>query len=122
MEIDNTTYNDLSLFHHEEEFSVFHKLNFTRTSAGKFWLQKFFNEPFSDINKILETQQIIKVIQSKLQEWPVTITNGTVMVIERMYESNIDNIPDNSNKLNSVMYQVLHAPDFSLVRYSLTHF
>ncbi|HKP32598.1 MAG TPA: hypothetical protein VJT83_07720 [Chitinophagaceae bacterium] len=122
MEIDNTTYNDLSLFHHEEEFSVFHKLNFTRTSAGKFWLQKFFNEPFSDINKILETQQIIKIIQSKLQDWPVTITNGTVMVIERMYESNIDTIPDNANKLNSVMYQVLHAPDFSLVRYSLTHF
>ena len=122
MEIDNTTYNDLSLFHHEEEFSVFHKLNFTRTSTGKFWLQKFFNEPFSDINKILETQQIIKVIQSKLQDWPQTITNGTVMVIERLYDSNIDTIPDNANKLNSVMYQVLHAPDFSLIRYSLIHF
>ena len=122
MEIDNTTYNDLSLFHHEEEFSVFHKLNFTRTSTGKFWLQKFFNEPFSDINKILETQQIIRVIQSKLQDWPHTITNGTVMVIERMYDSNIDTIPDNANKVNSVMYQILHSPDFSLIRYSLTHF
>src|SRR4051794_35750550 len=94
MDIDITTYNDLSLFHHEEEFSVFHKLNYTRTSTGKLWLEKFFNEPFSDIKKIQETQQIVSIILSHLNEWPTSITNGTIMVIERLYESPIDNIPD----------------------------
>ncbi len=34
MELDITTYNDLSIFQHEEEFSIFHKLNFTRTTEG----------------------------------------------------------------------------------------
>jgi hypothetical protein len=38
MEVDVTTYNDLSVFHSEEEFSIFHKLNFTRTEEGKDWL------------------------------------------------------------------------------------
>jgi len=122
MDIDQTSYNDLSLFHHEEEFSVFHKLNYTHTSAGKFWLQKFFNEPFSDIRKIEETQQIIGVILHKLQAWPTTITNGTIMVMERLYESNIDIIPETPNAMNAISYKLLHAPDFSLVRYSLTHF
>ena len=42
MELDSTTYNDLSLFHHDEEYSVFHKINFTRTVDGKEWLLKFF--------------------------------------------------------------------------------
>jgi DNA mismatch repair protein MutS len=122
MDIDITTYNDLSLFHHEEEFSVFHKLNYTRTSTGKLWLEKFFNEPFSDIKKIQETQQIVSIILSHLNEWPTSITNGTIMVIERLYESPIDNIPDSANIMNALSYKVLHAPDYSLVRYSLTHF
>jgi DNA mismatch repair protein MutS len=122
MDIDQTTYNDLSLFHHEEEFSVFHKLNYTNTSIGKFWLEKFFNEPFSDIKKIEETQQILSIILARLMEWPTSITNGTIMVMERLYESSVDSIPDSHNILNAVSYKLLHAPDFSLVRYSLTHF
>ena len=35
METDKTTLNDLAVFHHEEEFSIFHKLNFTRTVGGR---------------------------------------------------------------------------------------
>ncbi len=122
MDIDITTYNDLSLFHNEEEFSVFHRINFTRTLAGKYWLQKFFNDPFSDLERIIETQKIIGLILSKIDEWPGFITNGTIMVIERLYDSNIDSIPENSNSLNAYTYKLLHAPDFSLVRYSLSHF
>jgi DNA mismatch repair protein MutS len=122
MNIDNTTYNDLSLFHSEEEFSVFHRLNYTRTSTGKFWLEKFFNAPFSEIKKIEETQQIISLILSRLNEWPTSITNGTIMVMERLYDSAIDVIPDSANAVNALSYKILHAPDFSLVRYSLTHF
>jgi DNA mismatch repair ATPase MutS len=121
MELDSTTYNDLSIFQPEEEFSVFHKLNFTRTVEGREWLLKFFRNPFSDIKHIQETQQIIRTIHANLDKWPVTITNGTVMVIERFYESNIDHMPG-SNLLNAVSYKVFHAADFSLVRYSLSHF
>ena len=40
MQIDQYTYNDLSIFQAEEEFSVFHRLNFTRTAGGMEWLKK----------------------------------------------------------------------------------
>ncbi len=45
METDKTTLNDLSIFNHEEEFSIFHKLNFTRTVGGKESLKNIFKDP-----------------------------------------------------------------------------
>jgi DNA mismatch repair protein MutS len=122
MDIDLTTYNDLSLFHSEEEFSVFHRLNFTRTLAGKDWLLHFFNHPFSDANKIRETQAVIKLILQHIEEWPPVITNGTIMVIERLYETAIDTIPDSATPLSVQTYRLFHGPDFSLLRYSVGHF
>ncbi len=122
MDIDKTTFNDLNVFHQEEEFSIFNKLNFTRTRGGKDWLAKFFSEPFNDINRIQDTQDILKSIQYREAEWPLAINNGTVMVIEKFYESLIDTIPDSATTLNAYTYRVLHTPDFSLLRYSVGHF
>jgi len=121
MELDNITYNDLSLFQSEEEFSVFHKLNFTRTVDGKEWLKKFYKSPFNDLKKIKETQEIIRLILSKIDEWPTGISNGTVMVIAKFYDSNIDSIPG-SNLMDAATYKIFHGPDFSLVRFSVGHF
>src|SRR6187455_3398923 len=122
MEVDNTTYNDLSVFHSEEEFSIFHKLNFTKTEEGKDWLFRFFKSPFSDAKLIVETQKIIRLVLDNENEWPTSISNGTIMVITRFYESSIDTIPSSNNYMEALTYKVFHAPDFSLVRYSLTHF
>lgn len=122
MQIDITTFNDLSIFHHEEEFSIFHKLNFTRTIGGKDWLKKFFYEPFGEIRRIKEVQQILRVIIPEEKNWPLDITNGTVMVIEKFYDTPVDSIPDSSNIMNAWTYKLLHNPDYSLVKYSVGHF
>jgi DNA mismatch repair protein MutS len=122
MDIDKTTFNDLNIFHQEEASSIFDKLNFTRTRGGRDWLARFFSEPFNDIRRITDTQDILKRIQEKAADWPSVVNNGTVMVIEKFYESVIDSIPDSANNLNAYSYRILHAPDFSLLRYSVTHF
>ncbi|HEX5024286.1 MAG TPA: DNA mismatch repair protein MutS [Agriterribacter sp.] len=122
MQIDKTTYNDLSLFSNEEEFSIFHKLNFTRTNGGKEWLRWMMNEPFGEIPKILDTQSIIQLIQSRLNQWPPVITNGTMMVMERFYDTALDAIPRSADVFNVWMYKTLHSVDYGLVRYSVTHF
>lgn len=121
MEIDNTTYNDLSIFQPEEEFSIFHRLNLTRTVEGREWLSKFFSNPFSDLRSIRETQQILKLIIKNEAHWPNSITNGTIMVIEKFYDSNIDRMPA-ANMMNAITYKIFHGPDFALVKYSITHF
>lgn len=122
MEIDKTTYEDLSIFNHEEEASIFHKVNFTRTRGGREWLFQFFNKPFSDLRHIQDTQKIISLILDNLEEWPIGISNGTVMVMERFYESALDDIPQGASFLNGISYKIFHGPDFSLLKYSLGHF
>ncbi len=122
MEIDNTTYNDLSVFHHEEENSIFHKLNFTETLEGKEWLLRFFKNPLSDKKKIEDAQQVVKMMLGKLDQWPTSISNGTLMVIARFYDSAIDSMPGHPNFVNAANYRIFHTADFSLVRYSLSHF
>ncbi len=44
------------------------------------------------------------------------------MVMERFYETPLDNIPASHDPVSARMYQLLHAPDYSLTRYSIGHF
>ncbi len=122
MEIDNITYEDLSLFSREEDFSIFHKLDFTRTRGGKDTLLEYFNRPFSKLETIYETQQVLQLMGSKLDQWPSAISNGTIMVMERFYETQIDTLPRAASMPNAIAYKLLHGPDFSMVRYSIGHF
>ncbi|HEX4851604.1 MAG TPA: DNA mismatch repair protein MutS, partial [Puia sp.] len=67
MQIDKITYEDLSVFNQEEESSIFYKLNFTRTIGGKDRLLQLFNNPFSNLKSITETQKIISLIIENIQ-------------------------------------------------------
>lgn len=117
---DKTTINDLSIFHHEEELSVFHFLDHTRTIGGKDWLRQILNSPLSDIKAIQRVQSIIKDLQLHIREWPETITNGTVMVIEKFYDTPLQDMSA-QGKLNAIYYQLFYSADFALARFSVQH-
>lgn len=122
MEIDNTTYEDLSLFSRQDEFSIFHKLDFTRTSGGKELLLEYFNRPFTKLEDILAIQRTLKIMLERLDQWPISISNGTVMVMERFYETAIDDLPHGMNFPAAISYKLFHAGDYAMVRYSVNHF
>src|SRR5450755_1388037 len=122
MQIDNTTYSDLSVFQTTDEFSIFSKLDRTRTVGGRIQLLEFFNHPFSQLEKILQTQEILRIIGQHENEWGPSISNGTIMVMERFYETPLDKIPASHDPVSARMYQLLHAPDYALTRYSVGHF
>jgi len=122
MQIDKITFNDISIFHAEEEASIFHKLNFTKTVGGKEWLRRFFTEPHHDLKRIIGTQNIIKTLLHHLEEWPAEITNGTVIMMDKFLDYNVDPIPQNPNTFNSYSYKLLHSADYSMVKYSVKHF
>lgn len=122
MEIDNITYEDLSLFSHEEEFSIFHKVDFTRTTGGRDLLLDYFNRPFNKLEPIYATQRILALMLDRLDKWPKAISNGTIMVIERFYETAIDTIPQAENLPAALSYKIFHSSDYSMVRYSVGHF
>ena len=118
MQIDKTSFSDISIFHQEEEFSIFHKLNFTRTTGGKEWLRKFFSEPHNDLKKILGTQKVIRTLMEHVKDWPTDITNGTVLMMDKFMDYSLDPITENPNTFNSTLYKWLHSEDYSMVKYS----
>ena len=122
MQIDKTTLHDLSIFHHDEEQSVFHHLNFTKTNNGKERLFNILAHPQSSIKDIEYTQQTIRELIHLADLLPVTITNGTLMVMEKFYETPIDSYPNSSNIVESLTYKFLNSSDYSLTRYSVQHF
>jgi DNA mismatch repair protein MutS len=122
MQVDKTTLNDLAIFHREEEQSIFHHLNFTNTVGGKEYLRYLFANPHTDIHKIQQTQQTIKLILEKEDQWPSMITNGTIMVVLKFYESQIDSIPHEPNLVNALYYKTVNAHDYSLIKFSVTQF
>jgi DNA mismatch repair ATPase MutS len=122
MQIDKITFNDISIFHPEEESSIFHKLNFTKTVGGKEWLRRFFSEPHHDLKRIIGTQNIIKTLLNHLEDWPLEITNGTIIMMDKFLDYNLDPIPQNINPFNSYSYKLLHNADYSMVKYSVKHF
>lgn len=121
MQADKTTLADLSIFHSEEEQSVFHHLNHTHTNGGREQLRYLMGHPLSSLEEIHDTQQTIQQLMQVAQDWPVTITNGTIMVIERYYESQINPFPHHPNQVNSFFYKLLNRPDYSLIRYTVEH-
>ena len=121
MELDKTTLNDLSVFNYEEEFSIFHKLNFALTSGGKETLRELFGRSLKTIEEITGVQQTLQQIRVKKNNWPQMISNGTMMVIVKFYEATIDPIPANPSATSAYSYKVFHGPDYSLVKYSAGH-
>lgn len=121
MQIDRTTLSDLNIFHREEELSVFHHLNHTQTNDGREYLRLLLSKPLDNIGDMLDTQQTIRQIMAVADHWPVSITNGTMMVVDKFYDSQINTYPHRPDYFNSFMYKLINKPDYSLTRYTVGH-
>lgn len=122
MEIDKVTYYDLSIFNNEEEYSLFHRIDFCNTIGGRIKLEYLLAHPHKQLSKIQQTQQTLQHIGSLTDQWPVEITNGTILVIEKYYGYPFEKIPDSYSPVPAFLYRVFDAPDFRLVRYTVGHF
>lgn len=118
---DKTTLTDISIFHPDIEQSVFHHLNFTQTNTGKEYLRALLSEPLRSIEAIENTQQTIQLLGEVSHQWPASISNGTLMVLEKFYETPIDNLPNTQGLLFGWYYRIVSATDFSLTRYTVQH-
>ena len=122
MQIDKTTLQDLSIFHNDEDQSVFHHLNFTQTNDGRDYLRWILGRPLDTINEIQDIQKTIQLLSSVIDSFPATITNGTMLVIDKFYETQLDTFPVKPNRFNSLLYTIISKSDFSITKYSVEHF
>jgi DNA mismatch repair ATPase MutS len=121
MDIDKTTLADLLMFNNGEEISVFGKLDQCSTSHGSEQMKINFSTPLKTQEEIVAVQQTLQLILKKQQHWPTQISNGTVMVVEKFYDTPISLIPNHPSSIAAYSYKLLHGPDFALVTYSAKH-
>lgn len=121
MDIDSATLYDLNIFGRVEEDSILHLLNYTRTNGGKECLKRLFYQPFGKAEQIAEAQQIIKLFIEALPHFHEIITNGTMMVLDKYFESPVTSIPRGAGAASSFLYKLFNRADYVTVRYSVKH-
>ena len=121
MEIDKTTLNDLNIFNGENNLSLFGKINFTTTTNGENQLKLFLSTPLKSIEEIKSVQDTIKYIIPFVNSWPTEISNGTIKVIERFYDSNLNAIPERVSFYHAKLFSFLQKSDYSLLKFSVNH-
>ncbi len=121
MDIDKTTLADLLMFNSGEDVSVFGRLDLCSTAHGTEQLKINFSTALKTQEQIVAVQQTLQLIIKQQQQWPKQITNGTVMVVEKFFDSQISTIPAHPSTLEAYSYKLLHGPDFALVTYSAKH-
>ena len=118
---DKTTQTDLSIFLPDMEQSVFHYLNFTKTNAGREFLRELLSQPLRTIPAIENTQQTIRQLGEVIDQWPASISNGTLMVLEKFYDTPIDKLPKNPGFIGGWYYRITSPTDYSITKYTIEH-
>lgn len=121
MEIDKTTLQDLGIFVGGETPSIADKLNMAATLRGQLQLEKNLRTTYSTVEEIVDVQSAIQSIAEQLPDWTNRISNGTLMVVEKYFESRVDSIPSNPNIVGAFMYKISNLHDYNLIKYSTKH-
>lgn len=119
MHVDDKTLYDLGIISRFEQQSLLHYLDFTTTSGGKDWLRFFIKNPMKDAGQIRDRQALLRHMSDKIL--PPTVSNGTMMVMDKFYYSPMTNIPASASIMDVVAFKWLSRPDYVLLRYSIGH-
>lgn len=122
MQIDDISFNDISIFHTEDSHSIFQKLNFTRTEGGKEWLRHFFSTPFDNLTAITNTQKVLSELVQNINHLPDEISNGTILVMVKFMDYPFDATGKRPSIVDAFIYRLNHTADFSMAKFSVRHF
>lgn len=123
MQIDNTTLKDLNIFSSEDENgSIYNLLNFAQTIDGRQFLKAILSNPLDTVDAIEDVQILLQELQAVQNKFPKKITNGSIMVMEKFYETPIEDLPQKPNKLNTLIYKLINGTDYAVTTYSIIHF
>jgi len=120
--IDKITLNDLSFF--KGEHSVFSLLNRCTTQAGADILRQYVQRPPDTYETLLARQDAVKFWMQHADKWTGAISNGTLVMIEKYYES-ADGMSYRPNGfsllLDSIVQKVFNRDQYSFIRFSVSH-
>ncbi len=124
MQNDRITLKDLSIFSSDGSDDVFALIDATTTHAGRAALRKHIHHPPDTYTALAGIQEAIKFWASNPGLWPEVISNGTLVMLEKYFESadNASAPPSGISLVSSAFVQkILHRQQYFLTQFSITH-
>jgi DNA mismatch repair ATPase MutS len=87
MQNDKTTLRDLAVFPADGSGGVFALIDRTTTQAGRDTLRKHILNPPDSYEQLVAVQDTIKFWSNHTERWPVVILNGTIVMLDKFFES-----------------------------------
>lgn len=122
MQHDPTTLKDLSLLGASQ--SVFQLLDHCVTSKGRHTLRQFILQPPASFEELTQVQATIRFIAKEKLELPSTISNGTLVMLEKFFES-ADHVPQWPSGiqllLNKYFQKAFNRNEYTFTQFSISH-
>lgn len=124
MQNDKTTLYDLAVFTSDGTGGVFNLIDRTTTQAGRDMLRRFIYHPPDTYAQLVATQQAVAWWAAHQHHWPGMISNGTIVMLEKFFES-ADNVAAPASGVNlligSFFQKVLNKQEYFLTQFSISH-
>ena len=124
MQNDRITLKDLSIYTSGGSGGVFDLIDRTSSYVGREMLRRHIEHPPDSYENLYETQQAIKFWTDHQDLWPQVISNGTIVMLEKFFESadNISAPPTGITLVLGAFFQkLLNKQQYFLTRFSLSH-
>ncbi len=121
---DAITFKDLSIFPSGGSEGVVGLIDRTTTAAGKEMLYKHVRKPPATYEELLQLQDTIKYWAVHLRHWPAIITNGTLVMLEKFFESadNISAPPSGlAAFLGETFQKMFNKGEYFFTQFSVSH-
>jgi DNA mismatch repair ATPase MutS len=123
MQPDATTLKDLSVFAQGTQ-SIFDLIDKTTTQMGREALRRHVQHPPQHYHGLLTLQQSVAYLAAKPHVWTPTITNGTVVMLEKFFES-ADSVavpPAGVGLMfGSVLLKLFNKQEYFFTQFSISH-
>lgn len=124
MRNDKRTLKDLSFIGSEQAGNIMHMIDRCTTFVGRAALEKHIYRSPADYVSLCRHQEAIRYLATQAPEWPEQITNGTIVMLEKFYESadSYSSHPGGMNFLTGKLFQKLfNRSEYFFTQFSLTH-
>lgn len=123
MQNDKITLKDLSIFSAEAGGGVFGLLDHTTTHAGRDVLRRHIMNPPDSFEALQEVQDAVKFWSEHGNLWPPDVSNGTMLMLEKFFESADTAAPPKGLTFSVVAFlqKMLNRNEQFFTEFSLSH-
>lgn len=118
------TLKDLSFTSQEVDGNVLHYIDRCSTIVGREVLMKQIGNAPANFKTLCEQQAVIKYWSQHPEKWPIIITNGTIVMLEKFFESadNYASHTGGTGLFNGQIFQkIFNRNEYHFTQFSITH-